>query len=68
MQAGGHRFDSDILHMGPAKGVREQATAAKRAAGGGIKETKRARAAEMPCRYAATRAAKVFIDMLAEKM
>jgi hypothetical protein len=27
--------------MGPAKGVREQATAAKRAAGGGIKETKK---------------------------
>jgi hypothetical protein len=55
--------------MGPAKGVREQAPAAKRAAGGGIKEIiKRARAAEMPCRYAATRAAKVFIDMLAEKM
>ena len=41
MQAGGHRFDSDILHMGPAKGVREQATAPERAAGGGIKETKK---------------------------
>ncbi|UXE65335.1 MAG: hypothetical protein KA713_19015 [Chryseotalea sp. WA131a] len=54
--------------MGPAKGVRERTPAAKRAAGGGIKETKKARAAEMPCRYAATRAAKVFIDMLAEKM
>ena len=48
MQAGGHRFDSDILHMGPAKGVRERTPAAKRAAGCGIKEIKKGKASAGP--------------------
>jgi len=54
--------------MGPAKGVRDKQRPPNGLPGRDKKDKKKGKGSGNACRYAATRAAKVFIDMLAEKM